>query len=203
MTRYTRAMVPAVLLLALVTGCGSAPDPDKPAAAASTPTKATSSAPVPEPTEEPTEEPIAEPTRDIGQAWEYEGTIADEEVEGSEAVLGYAQGVRSIVSADEDAGTTGYEWAAVELKSCSVKGSFYATTMNWTLSYEDGSRIEPSSTTYDDFPKPEYPVETKLTAGKCVKGKVVFAVPAKERPATIVYAPDSVEIPLEWTVPAK
>ncbi|MEW1546367.1 hypothetical protein [Streptomyces tsukubensis] len=188
-------------LLLTLTACSDSDG--KPAAVSGESAAAKTSAPDTEPPEEATEDWIAEPPRTLGQAWAFQGTIAEEAVAGSEAVLSYTQGIKTVVSASEETGAPGYEWAAVELKSCSTKGSFRATTVPWTLSYKDGTRIEPSSTTYDDFPGPGYPAETKLTAGKCVKGKVVFAVPKKHRPATVVYASDSVKIPLEWTVPAK
>ncbi|MEU6879565.1 hypothetical protein [Streptomyces sp. NPDC046712] len=116
-------------------------------------------------------------------------------------VLGYKQGIRSAGSAAEDFGTPGYVWAAVELKVCSTKGTFLGSTEPWTLSYADGARVEPSSTTYDDFPKPEFPYETKLAPGKCVRGNLVFAVPGNSRPQTVVYAPQGLDIPEEWAVP--
>jgi hypothetical protein len=90
-----------------------------------------------------------------------------------------------------------------ELKTCSVIGSFLATTEPWTLAYEDGTRIEPSSSTWDDFPKPEYPFETKLTPGRCVRGKLVFPVPENDWPHTVVYAPYGIDTPQECAVPTE
>lgn len=138
----------------------------------------------------------------FGETWEWETTEeALEELQGAVTVLGYKQDVKAVVSADEEFGTDGYVWAALELKTCSVKGTFPATTEPWTLSYEDGTRIEPSSTTYDSFPRPEFPFETKLTTGKCVRGHVVYPVPGDQRPVTVVYAPYGLDTPTEWTVP--
>ncbi|MGW3627297.1 hypothetical protein [Streptomyces sp. NPDC000880] len=194
-TRTTAAT--AVLLLATLTACGSDAAPE---AENSTTPAAAPATTEPEAAPSPTEVTVF----NFGDAWEFEGTSPEGvAIEGSETVLSYKQGIRSIVSADEDAGTNGYEWAALELKTCSSKGTFTASTYPWTLSYEDGTRIESSSTTYDDFPKPEYAAETKLAEGKCVRGKVVFAVPGNSRPATVVYAPVELDTPREWTVPAK
>lgn len=194
-TRHLAAATSAALLV--LTACGSrdAPKPES----SPTPTVASSTT-EPETTPRPTEAIVL----NFGDAWAFEGTSDDgDAIEGSETVLSYKQGLRSVATADEEAGTSGYEWAALELKTCSTKGSFTATNSPWTLSYEDGTRIEASSTTYGDFPKPEYPFETKLTEGKCVRGKVVFAVPGNSRPATVVYAPYELDTPQEWTVPAK
>ncbi|WP_050491103.1 MULTISPECIES: hypothetical protein [Streptomyces] len=191
-TRTTTAALIAAGLLAL-TACGTTPEPDTKAAG-------------PEPSAEVTETPTAEPTPetpvtlDMGSAWEFESTTDD--IEGAVTVLGYKQGVKSVGSAAEESGTPGYEWAYVDMKTCSIRGTFSATTEPWTLAYEDGSRVEPSSTTYDDFPKPEFPFETTLTDGKCVRGKLVFPVPGDQRPTVVVYAPAGLDVPKEWAVPA-
>lgn len=185
----------ALLALAALTGCSSGDSTAGSTAPATTntPSPVTTTA---EPT--PTEPDVLA----LGDTWEFEGTDdAGETVQGAVTVVGYKQDVKSVVSADEEFSTDGYVWAALELKTCSTQGSFWATTAPWTLSYEDGTRIEPSSTTYDDFPRPEFPFETKLTTGKCVKGHVVYPVPGDQRPAAVVYAPDGLDTPTEWTMP--
>ncbi|MFD9536280.1 hypothetical protein [Streptomyces sp. NPDC060010] len=139
----------------------------------------------------------------MGHTWTFEGTLGAEQVVGNVAVLGYRHNVRSVGSAADESGTPGYVWAALDVKTCSEKGSFFATTQPWTLSYHDGARVLASSTTYDDFPKPAFPFETKLTAGKCVKGSIVFAVPDNPRPSTVVYAPQELDTPREWAVPSR
>lgn len=193
---HARTALPVALLaLAGLTGCGSDSADDK----ASPPT--TSSAPAPE-TSTPEPSPAEPEILALGDTWEWEQTSdVGEAAEGAVTVLSYKHDVKSVVSADEEFSTDGYVWAALELKTCSIQGSFWATTTPWTLSYEDGTRIEPSSTTYDDFPRPEFPFETQLTTGKCVKGHVVYPVPGDQRPATVVYAPDGLDTPTEWTVP--
>lgn len=190
-TRIAVALTTGLLLS--LTACSNQTDPKPPAP---TPTAA-----APTPSETPSSEPAPEPPRSLGSAYEWEAT--DGSVSGTSAVLGYSQGFKSAVSAAEETGTPGYIWAAAELKVCSTKGTFLSTTTPWTLSYDDGARIEPSSSTWDDFPKPEFPFETKLTSGKCVRGKLVYPVPGDSRPATVVYAPEGLDTPVEWTVPAK
>ncbi|MCX5613552.1 hypothetical protein OHB39_39630 [Streptomyces sp. NBC_00047] len=129
--------------------------------------------------------------------WQHD----NDPLRGNATVLGYRHNVRSVGSAADESGTPGYVWAALDIKVCSESGAFLATTPPWTLSYADGARVSASSTTYGDFPKPAFPFETQLTAGKCVKGNIVFAVPDSPRPSTVIYAPQSLDKPREWTVP--
>jgi len=193
MKTRTAACAALLTLAALATGCSSGGD-DKSA-------PATSSAPAPK-TSTPEPSPTEREALSIGDTWEWEGTSDDgKTVQGAVTVLSYRQGVKASVTADEEFSTDGYVWSALELKTCSTQGSFVASTTPWTLSYDDGTRIEPSSSTYDDFPRPEFPFETTLTTGKCVKGNVVYPVPGDQRPATVVYSPDGIDKPTEWTVP--
>ncbi|MEN8655020.1 hypothetical protein ABCR94_31650 [Streptomyces sp. 21So2-11] len=194
-TRSTAVL--AALLLAALTACGGV---DKPEAKSSSTPSAADASEAAEPEPSPTQQTIFE----FGDAWEFESTEEFEEaIAGAVTVFDYKQGVRSVGSAAEEVDNKDYVWAYVEIKTCSTKGNFTATTEPWTLAYGDGTRIEPSSSTWDDFPKPEYPLETKLTVGKCVRGKLVFPVPGSNRPNSVVYAPAELEVPREWTVPAK
>jgi hypothetical protein len=192
----TRTTILALLLAATATmtaGCGSTDDADAKPSASPEPTEVSS-----EPTPEPEPTPTRQPTLKMGTEWQFEGSDG---VQGSVTVIDYKQGFESVGDAAEE-GAPGYQWAYVELKTCSISGTFPATTTPWTLSYEDGSRIEPSSTTYGDFPKPEFPFETTLTDGKCVRGKLVFSVPGGDtRPQNVVYAPVGLDVPQEWAVP--
>ncbi|MCX5584269.1 DUF4352 domain-containing protein [Streptomyces erythrochromogenes] len=134
----------------------------------------------------------------VGHTWGFEGTLDDGPVVGNVTVLGYRHKLRSVGSAADESGTPGYVWAALDVKVCSDTGTFLVTDQPWTLTYADGARIDSSSTKYGDFPKPEFPFETTLTSGKCVKGNIVFAVPESPRPATAAYAPDGLATPREW-----
>ncbi|WP_105971321.1 hypothetical protein [Streptomyces geranii] len=117
-------------------------------------------------------------------------------------VLAYEQGkFHPQRTADEEFGTTGYTWAAVEIKACLKNGVGAVTRFPWALAYANGARIKPSGVTYDDFPKPEYPYARTLKPGGCVRGKTVFAVPAKQRPESVLYTSTSLEKPAEWLVP--
>jgi hypothetical protein len=116
--------------------------------------------------------------------------------------LRYEQGTFHLRrSADEEFGTTGFTWAAVEIRACLKNGFAVVTRNSWVLAYADGARIKPSRVTYDDLPRPEYPLMATVKAGSCVRGKTVFAVPAKERPVRVLYTSTTPEAPAEWSVP--
>ncbi|WP_406000701.1 hypothetical protein [Streptomyces sp. NBC_00829] len=188
----TRTLLTATsVALLTLTGCSSNtsddPKADKPGTSAS-----------PTPSDSATPTPAAPLT--FGQP-----TNADDREAGTAAnvtVLGYEQGkVKTHASADEEFGTTGYVWATVDLKVCSTKGTVGMTRNPWELAYSDGTRIRPSSATYGDFPKPEYPYEAQVKVGDCVRGKTVFAVPAKQRPERVIYTSEAVPVQPEWSVP--
>lgn len=137
----------------------------------------------------------------FGDTWKLSNIDPAKPFEGSLTVLGYKQGFTSVGKADEEAGMPGYVWAYTDLELCGAKGSYTDNTTSWTLYYSDGSRISPSGTTYGDFPKPEFPFEVTVTAGKCARGKLVFPVPGDKRPESVLYKPDGLAEPREWTVP--
>ncbi|GGX82699.1 hypothetical protein [Streptomyces fructofermentans] len=137
--------------------------------------------------------------RDFGEVLTFTDPVEGGTLELT--VLEYEQGVGARTTADNEFGTAGYIWAALEIKACAKEGPAEVTRFPWTLSYADGARIEPSSVTYDDFPKPEYPYEATLKTGDCVRGKTVFAVPGTQRPERVLYSPESLPEPAEWVVP--
>ncbi|MGX1369332.1 hypothetical protein RKD19_004691 [Streptomyces canus] len=151
--------------------------------------------------EAPASPPSSSKPLAFGDTWRVESTDPAKPFEGSLTVLGYKQGFTSVGKADEEAGEPGYVWAWADLKLCGTKGSYADTTNSWTLYYDDGSRIKSSGTTYGDFPKPEFPFEVTVTAGKCARGKLAFAVPGTERPESVLYQPDGLDEPREWIVP--
>lgn len=190
-TRTTAAT--AALLLAALTACQSSDDPaagDNKASKSKAPAAAKTSA-SPSSTEDA--------TRDFGEVLTFNDPVGDVTVKVT--VLGYEQGIKAQTSADQEFNTDGYEWAAVEIKTCVTKGTGGTTRYPWVLAYEDGARIEPSSVTYGDFPKPEYPYEATMKAGDCVRGKTVFAVPGNQRPERVLYTPEALPEGAEWKVP--
>lgn len=192
--RTTTAVLLGTALL--LTGCTGSND-DEPAAASTTAEAADT-----EPTEEPEPEDSGPAALDLGDPWEW-GTD-DETLIGNTTVISYEQPITTAVSAEEDLGQPGYVWAALELKVCTDVGELWVSEGDWILAYEDGTRVESSSNTYDDFPRPEFPFEAEVRAGDCVRGKVVYPVPGKQRPERVLYTPNGdSEVTAEWAVPAK
>ncbi len=55
-----------------------------------------------------------------------------------------------------------------------------------------------------DFPKPEFPTDdATVKVGDCIRGKISIPVPPDSRPERIVYAPEGLDEPVEWTVPKR
>ncbi|MFE2684022.1 hypothetical protein [Streptomyces mirabilis] len=133
------------------------------------------------------------------QTFRDEGDKEYETAAGTVTVLSYQQPVHAAVSADEETGSSGYVWAALEVKVCGTEGEFTTSSQPWTLAYNDGARIEPSSSTYDDFPKPQYVEDAAVAAGDCSRGKIVFPVPGKQRPAKAIYTTQDMPT-LRWSL---
>ncbi|MFF0737720.1 hypothetical protein ACFYVK_39675 [Streptomyces chartreusis] len=191
-TRTTAAAT--TLLLAALTACQSsshkpAADDDKASRTKASAAAKTSASP----------SPTEDKPRAFGETITFNDAAAAATVKTT--VLNYEQGIKAQATADQEFGTSGYEWAALEIKVCITKGTGGTTRYPWTLAYEDGARIEPSSVTYGDFPKPEYPYEATVKAGDCVRGKTVFAVPGNQRPERVLYTPEALPESAEWKVP--
>ncbi|MDT0377289.1 hypothetical protein RM572_00670 [Streptomyces sp. DSM 42041] len=196
---HARTAVAAALLTVglLLSGCTTGSDSTEPAAGAK-----------PDPSNSTTTGPSASPTKDttfaIGEAWEWDDSELDPPAAGNTTVLAYTQPVTASITPDEEFGTTGYEWAALEVKVCANTGETWVNNMPWSLAYAGGARVQPSQVTYGDFPRPAYPfMDTTVKAGDCVRGNIVFPVPGDERPEKVVYAPGGSDTVVEWTVPEK
>jgi hypothetical protein len=116
-------------------------------------------------------------------------TVASSSGFVSVTVFSYEQPAAATVPPDR----SGDEWAAADIQTCAETGSvFQATVSNapWSLSYPDGTAVTPTRTTAAQFPQPAYPSSPRgLAPGQCLRGWVVFAVPAGRRPQVIRYAP--------------
>ncbi|MDQ0795586.1 DUF4352 domain-containing protein [Streptomyces sp. B1I3] len=192
-TKLTLAATGAALLLTL-TSCGSNDDDAKVTKSDATPEPAaTSAAPTPTPTQQT--------TFAIGETADVDDTAND--VAFTATVIAYTQPVKGPQPPTAELG--GDAWATAEIKVCSVKGqSFSVSQFPWSLAYEDGTRMEVTGLNGGDLPKPEFPTDdVSVKAGDCVRGKIPYPVQSGKRPERIVYAPQSLTEPLEWTVPAK
>ncbi|WP_228182546.1 DUF4352 domain-containing protein [Streptomyces anulatus] len=189
--RTAFAAAGAALLLAL-TGCGSGTED----------VSVTKSDAKPEPTPttpSSTPEADSQTTFTIGET----ADIDDEpnNISYSATVIAYSQPVKGPQAPSEDLG--GDVWATAEVKVCNVEGdTFTVSQFPWSLAYEDGTRVEVSGLNGGDLPKPEFPTnDVSVKPDRCVRGKIPFPVQSDIKPQYIVYAPDALGEPLEWTVP--
>lgn len=192
----------AALLLAAgaLTACTGQDTPPAPAA---TVTVTAPPTPTPPPATTP---PPQRTTFDLGQDWNWQSTTDDgTTTTGTTTVLAYKQPVPN-VSPPGDDGQDGDVWGSVEAKVCTGKNSPGSITVDqfaWSLAFPDGARIEVTGLNGGDFPRPEFPMDATVRAGDCARGLIMFPVPRDQRPERVIYAPDGIEEPIEWTVPAK
>jgi hypothetical protein len=94
----------------------------------------------------------------------------------------------------------GDTWATASIKVCNVSGpNINVSQMPWSLAYADGTSIEVTGSTGGDMPKPEFPMDKPVKAGRCAAGLIAYPVPSGKKPERIVYAPEGTE-PIEWAV---
>ncbi|MFF9524872.1 DUF4352 domain-containing protein [Streptomyces achromogenes] len=99
-----------------------------------------------------------------------------------------------------DASQGGDVWATVEVKVCNTSGANINVSQRpWSLGYEDGTSIESTGLSGGDMPKPEFPMDKPIKAGRCAAGLIAYPVPSGKQPERIVYAPTDTD-PIEWAV---
>jgi hypothetical protein len=192
-TRTTTAALITAGLLATLTACGSSDDAKVTKSDATPEAAATSAAPEPTPTQQT--------TFAVGETADVDDT--ENGVKFSATVIAYTQPVKGPQPPTPELG--GNAWATAEIKVCNVEGAtFTVSQFPWSLAYEDGTRMEVTGLNGGDLPKPEFPTnDASVKAGDCVRGKIPYPVTGDTRPERIVYAPQSMAEPLEWTVPAQ
>jgi hypothetical protein len=92
-----------------------------------------------------------------------------------------------------------YTWAAVDVQTCASTSVIFnasVSSLQWMLVYDDDTEVESARVTYPQFPQPRYPNRT-LKPGECVRGWIVFPVPAGARPQLVRYAPYGAP-PVDW-----
>ncbi|MFI1361929.1 DUF4352 domain-containing protein [Streptomyces griseochromogenes] len=91
-------------------------------------------------------------------------------------------------------------WATASVKVCNIRGaSISVSPTPWSLAYPDGTSIESTGLSGGDMPKPEFPMDKPVKAGRCAAGMIAYPVPSGKKPERIVYAPDGAD-PIEWAV---
>lgn len=188
------ASMSAVFVLAALTACSS-PGASVVSNGRATPaagSTAVRSSPAPSPTQAKTRFPLGE----VAEITDADGTL-------TAVVLSYTQPVEG--PRPPDSKTLGGDvWAAVEVKVCNTTAkTFTVSQFPWSLAYEDGTRVKVTGLGGGDLPKPEFPTDpVAVKRGDCVRGKIPYPVPGDKRPARIVYAPEALEEPIDWVVPA-
>jgi len=98
----------------------------------------------------------------------------------------------------------GNAWAAADVQSCAPQGTVFPVSISdaaWSLRFGNGTVVNPSHVDDPVFPQPQYPqTPTPLQAGDCVRGWVIFEVPADNRPMLLRYTPQGGAAPIDWQV---
>jgi hypothetical protein len=107
---------------------------------------------------------------------------------------------RQPVPGDAPAGSA---WGGADVSVCVQKTAIFDVSVSrgpWLLLLRDGHATSPTLSVDGRFPQPAYPTEhRRLHPGDCVRGWIVFAVPAGGRPAAVQYAPTGAQ-PVNWTI---
>lgn len=92
-------------------------------------------------------------------------------------------------------------WATVSVKVCNISGpNISVSPRPWSLAYKDSTSIEATGLSGGDMPKPEFPMDKPVKAGRCAAGLIAYPVPSTKQPERIVYSPNGAD-PIEWAVP--
>jgi hypothetical protein len=93
--------------------------------------------------------------------------------------------------------------AAIDVQACGAKTSVFDVSVSsapWTLLLADGASVRSTTGTFPQLPDPRYPdLQISLKPGDCIRGWIVFALPAGSRPVLAQYAPPS-SSPSDWTI---
>ncbi|MFE0383925.1 DUF4352 domain-containing protein [Streptomyces bungoensis] len=99
-----------------------------------------------------------------------------------------------------DASQGGDIWATINIHVCNNSGpNINVSQTPWSLAYKDGTSIESTGLSGGDMPKPEFPMDKPVKAGRCAAGLISYPVPSDKKPERIVYAPDGTD-PIEWAI---
>lgn len=179
----------ALLLAATATACSSSDEPDTiRVTVTQTPAPASSS---------PAATP-ADSTLKMGATKAIDDDAND--VHLTIQALAYEQPVKGTQPQKPDAALGGDTWSTVNVKVCNVSGpDINVSQFPWSLAYADGTSVETTGLSGGDMPKPEFPMDKAVKAGRCAAGLIAFPVDSSKRPERVVYEPDGTD-PTEWAV---
>jgi hypothetical protein len=100
-------------------------------------------------------------------------------------------------------GPAGTTWVGADVQVCVQHSAIFDVSISrgpWVLLSREGHTVPATLTDEAGFPQPVYPADhRRLHPGDCVRGWVLFAVPANERGAAVQYAPSGAQ-PINWGV---
>jgi hypothetical protein len=95
----------------------------------------------------------------------------------------------------------GGSWASADVQACAQQGTVFPVSVSdgtWSLRLADGTAAGAWHGDDPAFPQPRYAeTPTSLQAGQCLRGWVVFQVPANGLPQLVRYSPQGAE-PIDW-----
>jgi hypothetical protein len=116
--------------------------------------------------------------------------------------LAYQQPYKGPQPQKPDKSLGGDTWSTINVKVCNTSGPDINVSQDpWSLDYADGTSIKTTGLSGGDMPKPEFPMDKAIKAGRCAAGLIAFPVESSKTPARVIYAPDGAE-PIEWAVAA-
>ncbi|MEU4986270.1 DUF4352 domain-containing protein [Streptomyces sp. NPDC021969] len=94
----------------------------------------------------------------------------------------------------------GDTWATASIKVCNEEGETFSVDQSvWSLEYADGISVESTGLSGGDMPKPEYPMDKAVKAGRCAAGLIAYPVDGSKRPERVVYSPEGLDS-REWAI---
>jgi hypothetical protein len=150
---------------------------------------------VPEPSAAPS--PTASPT---GAGHRLGETVPADNGQVQATVLEYQQPVAPDVPTT---GPSGNVWGAANVQLCVSSTAIFDVSVSptpWEVISPGSPPATPSLASDDRFPQPAYPSDhRRVHPGDCIRGWIVFVVPAGARPTTITYAPPGAA-PVSWSL---
>lgn len=179
----------AFALVTVLAGCGGGPE--KPVTTGGTPAPTSAAAASSTPAASPSASPIQDGTLALGKTFAFENNTM------TTTVLRYKQ---PIGEAGDGALKKGEALGGLEVNTCNLATASKPQQVSvapWSLAWSDGTT---TSTYWSGVVSAEYPYNPKtLKPGRCVKGWIVFTVPAKGKPSVAAYEGQANEgNPAEW-----
>jgi hypothetical protein len=98
-----------------------------------------------------------------------------------------------------------YTWGAADVQMCAATSNIFSastSSFNWQVVYADDTEVDAARVTYKQFPRPVFPIgQRRLKPGTCIRGWIMFGVPAGAKPLVVRFAPFG-SPPVDWVAAA-